>query len=476
MWRKESNPGDGESLARGLTWTILLFMVATAAAGWFVFNKSLFDHHYLAARDLGFFTQSLWNALEGRGLRTTIGDTGEHLFGEHVYLSHWLLVPVYAAAPHPYTLLFLQSAAVSAAAVGGFAVARALALPRTESLLLAAALLAHPSMHGMVTGQSLYGYHPDALMPVLFLFAFYAYICGRKPLFWVLVCLSLATAEQYAVVWIGIGVYLYWIRERSGALVLASLSAAWLTVGAGLVSLALELDQGPWYHSALEVPDDISRYGAALERGALYAIKHLVLFCMLPAATLMPLALLPMLGLFVQAEAYGYTVPLGVMSWHAAAVVPVLFLSATLVVARLRHRFAVGRGWIRLGLAVWVPLLLATSLHSAYWVDPDPMRPDRRTAWSEVRNAVPDGASVSASLFAASHLTHRADLYLFPKVADADIVVVDRRQRISLDRKQIEKLEVLRNSPRWTRTIDKAGFVVFRRTRPATSAGSKPTR
>lgn len=106
----------------------LVVMAAAVAMGWSYHNKVLFDHHYLAARDLSFFTQSLWNAAEGNGLRTTIGWTGEHLFGEHVYLSQWLLVPLYKLAPHPYALLFLQSAAVAAASVAGYFVARSLLL------------------------------------------------------------------------------------------------------------------------------------------------------------------------------------------------------------------------------------------------------------------------------------------------------------------------------------------------------------
>ncbi|MDZ7841837.1 MAG: DUF2079 domain-containing protein [Gammaproteobacteria bacterium] len=464
MLDKTCIPGAGRISGNGLAWAVVVLMAASATTGWFVLNKALFDHHYLAARDLGFFTQSLWNAMEGNGLRTTIGATGDHLFGEHVYLSHWLLLPVYYAAPHPYTLLFLQSAAVSAAAVGGYAVSRALSLPRLESLLMAAALLAHPSMHGTATGQSLYGYHPDALMPALFLFAFYAYFRARRPLFWGLVFVSLITAEQYAVVWAGIAVYLYWIRERRDAVLLASLSVAWLLMGTKLVLLlTLGSDQGPWYHSALEFPEDPSRYLAALERGGLYAVKHLVLFCMLPVATLLPLALVPMVGLFVQAEAFGYTVPLGVMSWHAAAVVPVLFISSVIALVWLRRRFPARRGWVLIGLLIWVPGLLVTSLRYAYWVDVEPMPPDRRAAWSEIRGVVPGDASVSATLFAASHLTHRIDLYLFPRIADAEYVVVDRRERISLNRKQHRRLASLRDSARWMRLFDKAGFVVFRR-------------
>jgi uncharacterized membrane protein len=186
-----------------LTICIALFTAIT-----FFHQKQLFDNLSTGARDLSFFTQPLWNFIHGNGLRTTIGWNGEHLFSEHFYLTHVLWSAVYYFWSSPYALFLIQGVMLGLAGIALYRIAQAMDIGITTSMLLMSLLLCHPSFHGASSGINLYGYHPDSLFPVFFLFAFDAHLRKRKATFWILVLMApghLSKPLSFSPPWPSIG-------------------------------------------------------------------------------------------------------------------------------------------------------------------------------------------------------------------------------------------------------------------------------
>lgn len=458
------------SRAHWHAWAFLLFATAAFALLSFLHQKDLFDNLYTGARDLTFFTQSLWNASHGDGLRTTIGSRGTHLFSEHLYLSHWLLVPLYRFWPHPHALLLAQAIALSLIIPATYTLSRRIGVSAPCALALAWLAALHPSAHGTASGINLYGYHPDAWFPVLFLLAFQARVMQSQKRFWFLVLLSLASLEHYAIVWASVALYWFIAREdRNGAVRLGLLALCWY-VAAVLLVPTLTHNSGPWYLSALKV-FAIDRYTAALWSGLLYFGKHLLVIGGLAILSPLSLATLPMILLYVQGHATGYTVPMGVLSWHAAAVFPIMLVATAYALRRLERsipsRFLVAG-------------ILIASLFPAWFVyryvydaDVPALSTERRTALTRLYALVPADAPLAATFFLATHFSHRRDLLPVGRLEHANYVLIDLQPRFQYgeDKLSEEKREYLTGFFDCAYSSDT--FQLYRRRGPSPNDGAR---
>lgn len=159
-------------------------VMALAAWKWAAFGYN--------AIDLAYFAQAAWNGAHGRFFAFSIhpGTT----LGDH---AEWLLAPlglVYAAVPHPLTLVFLQAAAIAASAFVLWRIARR-GLPSAWALGAAVAFLLLPSAAGM----ALFEFHVLVFALPLLLLAADAYREKRLGRFALFLALALLVREDVAL-------------------------------------------------------------------------------------------------------------------------------------------------------------------------------------------------------------------------------------------------------------------------------------
>ncbi|MBP9748679.1 DUF2079 domain-containing protein, partial [Patescibacteria group bacterium] len=143
--------------------------------------------------DLAYFAQTIWNTAHGHLFQFTIHPTLS--LGDH---AEWILLPlaaIYRVAPHPLTLLFLQTIALAAAAFPLYRIAqRKLPAAWALGVSLSYFALAIPA------NAALFEFHALIFALPFLLFAADAYERNAyKPfLFWII--LSLAVREDVALV------------------------------------------------------------------------------------------------------------------------------------------------------------------------------------------------------------------------------------------------------------------------------------
>jgi len=97
--------------------------------------------------DLGIFDQVLWNTSQGRFMESTLSldrCVPHSFFGDHCSPSLVALVPLYWIAPHPETLLVVQTVALAAGALPLYPPARRLPPRALERLIRVLAYVPGP--------------------------------------------------------------------------------------------------------------------------------------------------------------------------------------------------------------------------------------------------------------------------------------------------------------------------------------------
>lgn len=332
--------------------------------------------------DLGIHDQTVW--LASRGLDPYLTSRGLSAFADHFSPVAWVLAPFYWG---PASLLALQAFATAS---GAWPVFR-LALRRSVSPGLAAALAGLYLLHPVVQWQNVFDFHFVVLTTPLFLWAL-LFLEEERP-FGYYACLVTALLCGEAVGFTLLA--LAWTVRSAGT---AVLGAAGLVVAA--VSMRLASGGAPSQYASLY---PTSAEGALQVLLLLFSEDTLNLFLVL----LLPLALLPLGS--PRRLVPALPVLLGnLLSWRSsqhdfhfhyeAAVLPFLFWAAADALPRLpRAAWVLSAaalvGWLLGPLAPWRGL-------------PDTAPP----AWPEV----PAEASVSAENPSGARFSARRGIYLFP--------------------------------------------------------------
>jgi uncharacterized membrane protein len=454
--RAKGRPGVGILF---VSLSVALFIAIT-----FFHQKTLFDNLSIGSRDLSFFTQSLWNFIHGNGLRTTIGWYGNHLMSEHFYLTHVLWSAVYFFWTSPYALFFIQGAMLGLSGVALYRIARIKGLGVSTSILLMGLLLCHPSFHGASSGINLYGYHPDCLFPVFFLFAYDAHLRKRKAAFWILVLMALGTLEQAAIVLSALAIYWMLAGDRKVGLGLLATSVVWY-VAATKIAMPLIGGGTPYYFSALKKPESLTALLSVILPAFNYGTKMLLYWGALPLLSSFSLVAVPSILIYAQAYSVGYGIPLNVLSWHAVPIVSVLAVGSVQGILFLSKRFGSCMNWIRAGLAICCCVLAWISFDEVYDSKVSKISAEQRFALRQLKEEIPEQASLSANFFVASHFSNRKNLFIFPKIADADYVLINKNEKFQFDGSEPEVLRELQKNKSYFLVYDRAGFLMYRMTR-----------
>lgn len=418
----------------------------------FVLQTRLYLGLHMGICDLGLFDQAMYNSLHGRFLNTSIycqeelpvssPTEGRMLLSEHLYLIMPLLFPIYALFPHPYTLFFLQAFATGMGALAVFLIAK----DRLRSELAAACFclsyLLYPTLQGAALNHFSFGFRPDNFFPALFLFSFYSSQKKRFGLFWFLNFAALTVAEYYALPLAALGLFLALTdrERRKVGIILLLVCVLWFAIATWLVL--------PYFQSG----DPLQHISAPEEGNALFDKPGVgpklavtlgsYLLCLLAPVAFLPLAALPTFAIAIPnilvnliAFVSGNPLATDPNSWHAAPIIPIVFVSAIWGLGNVVNR--VERPWQIKLLRVLSTISVAMALFSNYWLGPLPFSRSVDTIQysvnkakaervEEIKNLFPKDATLAVEFFSGSNFAQRQTLYWFPHHwREADYVLVD---------------------------------------------------
>ena len=180
----------------------LVYAVGFCAISHFKYhNFNYFDF------DLAIFSNAMWNTAHGNFMFTEI--RAGCYFKDHVPVILLALVPIYKLFPSPLTLLYAQSVMLGAAAIPLFLLARR-ELNGFWGILFALMYLLYPA----VAFINLFEFHPLAFVPALLLFAFYFFRAKRYVPFLVFAALAMLCREEVSLTVMMIGLYALIARRR----------------------------------------------------------------------------------------------------------------------------------------------------------------------------------------------------------------------------------------------------------------------
>ena len=186
-----------------------LLAVLLAATVFCVLVSAVLTLRYLAfdtaAWDLGNYNQAFSTTVTAHGFFYYTADlpsgNGGHLLATHASLILLVLLPIYAAAPAPPTLLVLQTVGVALAAVPFYFLARKEIASERWAVFFAVLFLANP----VVLGVLWYDFHPEAFLPLGVLSAILFYRLRRWRLFlgcWFLTLIVIETAAPLLIAFV----------------------------------------------------------------------------------------------------------------------------------------------------------------------------------------------------------------------------------------------------------------------------------
>ncbi len=172
-----------------------LFAVVTFTVSWWhwwTFQYATFD--------LAFYVQSLWLALHGQW-HVSLLDVP--MLGNHAEPIVFLLLPLFALAPHPMLFVAAQMLALASMPFTAWRICGRLKIPEIPAAVLSALTLLVPA-----TGYiAMHEFHPEAFSAPLFLLLYEARLSRRWGLFWLWVLLTLGCKENVAlllIVWMAV--------------------------------------------------------------------------------------------------------------------------------------------------------------------------------------------------------------------------------------------------------------------------------
>jgi uncharacterized membrane protein len=463
-----------------------------AMVGWSAALMVSLRNEYLGFRlsrfDLGNMVQAVSSTAHGRPLEMTDvwGDQVSRL-GFHVDPILMLFAPLWLVAPTPLTLIFVNVVALTLGALPVFWLARKHLGSEGTAALLALTYLAYP----WLAWNALDSFHPVSLAIPLLLFSIWFLETDRLWRFAVCALLILSTGELMGATIAALGLWYTFARGRRRAgFLIACLALAWSAVALYVVVPAFS--DGPsvffgYYGSVggspvgllrtvFTRPQDIVEQ-LITGRNLLYVVWLAApvagMFFLAPglAAVALPQFLANELSdnrTMTQPEAH-----------HSSAVIPILIAATVLGIGRLtperRRAFAV----LLVSISVlWSALLVpwpGGSRRLASW-DADAVTFSTRhvAALRDAVRLVPDGAAVTATNKAGSHLSARRYFYsvpvLIPRtewvvldmadpfVSKKDLLVLDRNpQALSAFRASLER------DAGWSKVFERSGVLVFRR-------------
>lgn len=395
------------------------------------------------AWDLGVFAQVIYNTAHGRLFA--------YSFRPYPYLADHFSPILLLLAPLGYIksalpLLFVQAAALGGAAVVLYFLARKFISSAALIYLIVLAFIFNPFVLQAVN----FDFHPDVFLPLLGFLSLY-FLAGNRR-FWSFVCflLFLSVREDSFLAFLPIiFAAFFYLKSRREAVL--------MFLGGLLYFLAVNLYFLPSLRYGL--PSPLSEHYGYLGRGFRPIVLNILANPLIVAAKLLGRAeLFSFFKFFLGSGFMILLTPAILLS--AAPILLVRLLSAETWSLNLLLHYGIqlvlpislglilSVSWLekklpRVGRAVLVTYLVLITLINFIVFSPWPTSlqtgldlsrftvttPDRR--FSEIQKLIPSDAAVSAQSALVPHLAFRQKIYEFPRLEDAEYVVLDERGIIS---------------------------------------------
>jgi uncharacterized membrane protein len=415
-----------------------VFTVAAIAVGYTlltIFITFLIHNSYHTyAFDLGLFTQSLKNTLQGEMLWHPCGGASE--LAHHFSPVLFLLVPVYWVFPYAQTLLVVQGILLGISGCLVYLLVRDYGFSHRTGLLIEVLFFINP----LVWGVALFDFHP-VVFAIPALLVMFLGMKRRKPLLFAAGLFIALVSKEDVIIAVGVfGLVLlitrYWKNREISRQGLVILFSAVLMYGIAVgVSALNSLGESPRIltyftnrYTYLNQPEANTITRTVIKTlMTFFSLGSLFLIC----GYLVPLGFLPLLSLTWSIP--GLLILLsGMLSTatgqheqlmqYSAAAIPFLFMAFIDALSYLNKNqqvqsfLAKTEGRVRV-YAVILVVIASISMISAGRIQEAEWPDSHDAALSAVLAAIPDGASVTAVNNIYPHLCTRTDVYV-PRVVD----------------------------------------------------------
>ncbi len=167
---------------------LMLFLASAFVMVWVSYQYYSYSHFLDSFWDIGQETYSMSLHLHYAYL---LGGLQFLSFSNHISPFKVLLLPIFALAQNPMTLVLIQEISLAIAAIALYFIGRDIAGSRPFGLAMGIAFLANPG----ITGVVFYDLHVEAFIPLFYLLSFYFYMKERRIGFIASYALMLSTIE-----------------------------------------------------------------------------------------------------------------------------------------------------------------------------------------------------------------------------------------------------------------------------------------
>jgi len=476
------------TLARERAWPLVVW---TAMLGWsfglFATVRADYLNFQLARFDLGNMVQAVWSTANGRPLEVT-DASGEQLVrvASHVDPVLVLLAPLWLVAPTPLLLAAVQIGACALGALPVLWLGRRHLGSERAAALMALAYLAYP----WLAWTAFDAFHPVTLAIPLFLYAVWSLDSDRLVAFALCAVLIAASGELMGLPLAALGIW-YWLSrgQRRAGLAIAGAGIAWTLLCLKVIVPAFRGEESPFYDRFASVggspegivetvfTDPLAIVSALTSGDDLSYLLWLGwplagLFLLVPGLAVVALPQLLVNGLS------DWSTTTDPRHHYIAGVIPFLVASSVLALARLPHARRVHAAGV----------VLVMSLTLAILVGPWPGTPGAKPpgfhamlppahvdALRAAVSQVPEGAPLSTTNLAGSHLSARRYVYSVPIIGRAEWILLDSWDTWMPASESREEglhpellrpfLERARASARWRRVFERDGVFVFAKVR-----------
>jgi len=445
-----TQPRQPRSIWSSLPLALLALAVLLYAAYFSFLTIVRYQAFESRALDMGNLHQAIWNTAHGNWFRLTNQEVGvTSRLSLHVEPILLLIAPLYRLLPAVETLLVLQAVIVALGALPLFALARRRRLGDWVGLVFAVAFLLNPS----IQAANWLEFHPVTLAPTFLMAAFYFLVAGRTRWFALFAVLAVACKEEIGLLVFMFGLYAFFAlhRRRVGTVTMV-LAAGWSLVAVlGIQSYFAggNIHWGRYAYlgetTAAKLVSLFTQPGLVVAHLQQANVARYFFELLLPVgftALLAPevlLLALPSLAINLLAD----FAPMHEVTTliYAAPIVAFVMVATVMGVARVRDwvvrrsarpenprsgaQFAVlwGCAILVLGGALLSQRLYGYLPGSGHY---QALRvTDHHARIQAILDQIPPDAKVSAQDRLNPHVAGRETVYIFPRVDDADTVLID---------------------------------------------------
>lgn len=431
---------------RSLPLFLLFLCIAAYAAGFSALTLNRYAAFEARALDMGNLHQTVWNTAQGRFFQMTNQPGTSGALGARLSLHvEPILLPIallYWLYDGPETLLILQAVVVALGALPLFALAKLKLHSEWLALLFALAFLLNPS----IQGANWLEFHPVTLAPTFLLAAFYFLVAGRTGWYALFAVLAASCKEEMGLLLFMIGLYaLIWLRRYRSGLITMTLALTWALVAVLIIQQIFADGNIHWGRYEYLGVTPLQKVTALLTQPGLVfaqlqqaaALRYLwevlqpVGFVALLAPEVLLLAL-PSLAINLLADFPPMHQVYELI--YVAPIVPFVMLASVMGVARLQQwskrrlpRLGSALGWV--GALLVLTGALITQQQQGYLPGGGNYRlftvTDHHRQAAAIIAQIPPTAKVSAHDRLDPHVAGRETVYIFPRIDDADTVLLD---------------------------------------------------